>query len=44
MSIALGIPVLHARLMQGSPGYEHIHVWADSLLDDLRHELPYSPI
>ena len=37
MSIALGVPVPHARLLQGSPGYEHIDVWADRLLNDPRH-------
>ena len=40
MSIALGVPVNpvpHARLLQGSPGYEHIDIWADHLLDDHRH-------
>ena len=37
LSIALGVPVPHERLLQGSPGHEHIDVWADRLLHDPRH-------
>ena len=37
MSILLGVPVPHARMLRGTPGYEDIDVWGDSLLNDPRH-------
>ena len=37
MSLCLGIPVPHTRVLQHSEEYAHIGVWADFLLTDSAH-------
>jgi hypothetical protein len=37
LSICLGIPVLHARILRTQPAYSTIDQWADFLLNDSAH-------